>query len=88
MKIVTTAALMFVSSFFLASQSQAEEHYVYKDPQSRLVISNKQPPEGSKILRKLDLPEFRDAQMQQVPTAGTRSSGQMEASTKPDQKNK
>ena len=66
MKITTTAALIFASLFFLTTHGQAEEHYIYKDPQGGLVISNQKPPAGSTILRKLDLPEFREAQMQQV----------------------
>ena len=66
MKITTIAALIFASLFFLTAHGQAEEHYIYKDPQGGLVISNQKPPAGSTILRKLDLPEFRETQMQQV----------------------
>ena len=60
MKIITTTALIFPSLFFLAILGQAEEHYIYKDPQAGLVLSNQKPPAGSTILRKLDLPEFRE----------------------------
>ena len=87
MKITTTAALIFASLFFLTTHGQAEEHYIYKDPQGRLVISNQKPPAGSTILRKLDLPEFREAQMQQVQeSSSTRSTGKLEGSPKQDQK--
>jgi hypothetical protein len=87
LKILTTAALIFVSSFFLAVLGHAEEHYIYKNAQGNLVISNKQPPAGSDILRKLDLPEYRDVQMQQVQESGsTRSTGKLEGSLKQDQK--
>ena len=51
-------ALIFASLFFLSTHGQAEEHYIYKDPQGGLVISNQKPPAGSTILRKLDLPNF------------------------------
>jgi hypothetical protein len=71
----------------LATQVQAEHHYIYKDTQGKLVISNKQPPPGSNVLRKLDLPEYRDTQMQQVQeNADMRSTGKLEASPKQDQK--
>ena len=88
MKIITTAALIFASLFFLTAHAQAEEHYIYKDPQGGLVISNQKPPAGSTVLRKLDLPEFREAQMQQVQesSSNTRSIGKLEASPKQDQK--
>ena len=63
MKIITTAALIFTFLFFLAAYSQSEDHYIYKDAQGKLVISNQQPPAGSNVLRKFDLPEFREAQI-------------------------
>ena len=86
MKITTTAALICASLFFLTTHGQAEEHYIYKDPQGGLVISNQKPPAGSTILRKLDLPEFRDSQIQQVLESSTRSTGKLEDSPKQDQK--
>lgn len=87
MKITTTAALMLTFLFFLAAYSQSEEHYIYKDSQGKLVISNQQPPVGSNVLRKFDLPEFRDAPMQQVhEISSIRSPGKLESSPKPDQK--
>lgn len=86
MKILTTAALIFVS-LFLAALGQAEDHYIYKDAHGKLVISNQQPPAGSNVLRKLDLPEYRDVQMQQVQESGSaRSTGKLKASLKQDQK--
>jgi hypothetical protein len=48
-KITTTLALLFPFLFPLAAQVQAEDHYIYKDAQGKLVISNKEPPPGSKI---------------------------------------
>ena len=86
-KITTTAALIFAFLFHLAGQGQAEEHFIYKDAQGRLVISNQQPPHGSHVLRKLDLPEFREAQMQQVQESGSmRPTGKLESGPKQDQK--
>lgn len=88
MKITTAAALIFTSFFFLATHGQAEEHYIYKDAQGRLVISNQQPPAGSNILRILDPPEFREAQMQQVQesSSNTRSIDKLEAAPRQDRR--
>ena len=88
MKITTTAALIFTLLFFLAAYSQSEDHYIYKDAQGKLVISNQQPPAGSNILRKLDLPEFRETQIQPVQeiSSSMRTTGNLESSAKPAQK--
>ena len=87
MKIITTTALIFASLFFLTTHGQAEEHYIYKDPQGGLVLSNQKPPAGSTILRKLDLPEFREAQMQEVQDSNSaRSTGKLDAPPKQEQK--
>jgi hypothetical protein len=46
----------------VVSPGQAEEYYVYQTPNGALVISNKQPPPGSKIKKQLNLPEDEQAQ--------------------------
>ena len=80
---ITTTVLIIAFLFFLTAQGQAEEHYIYKDAQGRLVISNQQPPPGSTVLRKFDLPEFRGPQMQQVQQSdSTRLTGTLEGSPK------
>lgn len=82
-----TAALTFAILFFLAGHGQAEEHFIYKDGQGRLVISNQQPHPGSHVLRKLDLPEFREAQMQQIhESSSMRPTGKFESLPKQEQK--
>ena len=87
MKITTTVAVLFALLFLLAAHGQAEEHYIYKDAQGKLVISNKQPPPGSNVLRKIDLPEYRDSQVQQVQESGSaRSTGKLEGSSKQELK--
>ena len=87
MKITTTVALIFAALFSLAAYGQAEEHYIYKDAQGKLVISNKPPPPGSKLIRKLDLPDYRDSQGQQVHESGSaRSTENLDGSSKQDQK--
>ena len=79
-----TTALIFASLFFLPTHGQAEELYIYKDPQRGLVLSNQKPPAGSTILRKLDLPEFREAQIQQVQESSI--TRKLEAPPRQDQK--
>ena len=37
----------------VAAQSQAEDYYFYKGPKGELVISNKEPPPGSTIIKQL-----------------------------------
>jgi hypothetical protein len=83
----TTAAMIFALLFLLSEYGQSEDHYIYKDAQGKLVLSNKQPPPGSNILRKLDLPEFRDTQVQQAQeSSGARSTGKLEGSSKQELK--
>ena len=36
---------------------EAEDYYIYQAPNGELVISNKQPPPGSKIIKQQNLPE-------------------------------
>jgi hypothetical protein len=48
--------------FAVVPPSQAEDYYVYKTPNGALVISNKEPPPGSKIIKQLNLPEDPQAQ--------------------------
>ena len=88
MKTVTTIGLVFCFSLFLglalAPQGQAEEHYIYKDPHGNLVISNQRPPAGSNVLRKIDLPEATDPQVQQSQEhSDTQLNGSSEDPAKP-----
>jgi hypothetical protein len=69
MKIIATLALTFIIlGLALATPTQAEEHYIYRNAAGQLVISNKPPPAESEVLRKLELNdgkqpgEDRDAQ--------------------------
>ena len=49
--------LAFCFALFLGlaviTQGQAEDYYIYHDPDGKLVISNKEPPPGSKIIKQL-----------------------------------
>jgi hypothetical protein len=48
-------ALSFALFFGLAvvTPVQADDYYIYHDPDGKLVISNKEPPPGSKIIKRL-----------------------------------
>ena len=73
---------------FVPTQAAAGEYYIYRDSNGGLVISNKQPPKGSKIMRQQTLPDVADGQK---PTAqerdDMRSNGQIQGSPNPS-KNK
>lgn len=56
---------------------QTEDYYIYHDPDGKLVISNKKPPLGSKIIRQRELPEFSETQ------SGKRPSGPAEVPARP-----
>jgi hypothetical protein len=63
-----------------AAHGLAEEYYTYHDPDGKLVISNKKPPPGSKIIKKQDLPDLADnesttAQNSKAPSAGASEKG-------------
>ena len=92
MKNVTTIGLLFGFSLFLglglATRGQAEEFYAYKDPHGNLVISNKLPPTGSIVLKRYELPQATDPQVQQPHEgADTLLNGRSEDPPKPS-KNK
>jgi hypothetical protein len=87
-KTFTTFRLGFCFSLFLSlaltTQGRAEEHYIYQNPHGKLVISNQPPPPGSNVLRKLDLPEPNDPQVQQPrERPDTLLNGPSEGSAKP-----
>ena len=75
--------LAFCLSLFLglAAVGQAEDYYMYHDPGGKLVISNKKPPPGSKIIKQL--PGVRDSETPQSQQPKTQPNGQMEGSPKP-----
>jgi hypothetical protein len=58
--------LAFCFAFFLGlavvPQGQTEDYYIYQGPNGELVITNKQPPPGSKIIKQQNLPEVPQAQ--------------------------
>jgi hypothetical protein len=87
-KTITKFGLVFGLFVFLglalAAQGRAEEFYTYRDPHGNLVISNKPPPPGSKILKRQNLHEATDAE----PAEGgdAQPNGRPEGSAKPSKK--
>jgi hypothetical protein len=71
----------------LATQGQAEEYYTYRDPDGKLIISNKPPPAGSKIIKQQNLPEVADSQIQDTKESeDVRLNGNSKGSAKPPTK--
>jgi hypothetical protein len=66
--------LAFCCALFLglavATQGRADEHYIYQDPDGNLVISNKEPPPGSKIIKQQTLPGLTDSEVPQAQEPG------------------
>jgi hypothetical protein len=82
--------LAFCFALFLGltavTQGRAEDYYIYHGPNGELVISNKQPPPGSKIIKQL--PGVTDTEVPQAQDPGkTQSNVHTEGSPKPS-KNK
>ena len=76
----------FLLGLAVATQGRAEDYYIYQTPKGELVISNKQPPPGSKIIRQLPGETDREVSQAQEP-AKPQPNVQTEASPKPS-KNK
>jgi hypothetical protein len=79
--------LNFASCFALflglAAVGEAEDYYIYYDPEGKVVISNKKPPPESKIIRQL--PGVTDSDTPQSQQPKTQPNGQMEGSPKSSQ---
>ena len=83
MKSIDATLIALFVGFAVVTQGQAEDYYIYQGPNGELVISNKQPPPGSKIIKQQNLPEASQAQEPGKP----QPNGQTEGSPKPS-KNK
>jgi hypothetical protein len=78
--------LAFCFALFLGlaavTPGQAEDYYIYQTPNGGLVISNKEPPPGSKIIKQL--PWGTDNEVQQgQPANKPQPNAQTEGSPKP-----
>jgi len=66
MKITAARTILLGFCFYLltgliGTRGSAGEYYIYRDSNGGLVISNKQPPPGSKIVRQQTLPDLAES---------------------------
>jgi hypothetical protein len=73
--------LLFFLALAVAAQSQAEDYYFYKGPKGELIISNREPPPGSEIIKRLPGATDKEAPQDQEP--GKTPTAQPESSPKP-----
>jgi len=59
---------------------QAEDYYIYQTPNGALVISNKQPPPGSKIIKQLNLPADPQAEEPRKTQPNVQTEGSLKSS--------
>ena len=84
MKSIDATLVALFLGLAVVTQSQAEDYYIYQAPNGELVISNKQPPPGSKIIKQL--PGVTDREVPQAQAQEPRKTppnGQTEDSLKP-----
>jgi hypothetical protein len=71
--------LAFCFALFLGlaviTQGQAEDYYIYETPNGELVISNKERPPGSKIIKQQNLPGASQAQEPGKPQPNVQTEG-------------
>jgi hypothetical protein len=75
-------AVYFALGLAVVTQGRAEDYYIYHDPYGKLVISNKEPPSGSKIIKQFPGVTDTHVPLAQEPDR-TRSNDQPEGSPKP-----
>jgi hypothetical protein len=63
-KIIEATLIALSVGFALVTEGQAEDYYFYEGPKGELVISNKEPPPGSKIIKQL--PGVTDTEVPQA----------------------
>jgi hypothetical protein len=80
------ALISLFLSLAAVTQGQAEEYYLYQTPTGALVISNKEPPPGSKIIKQHSWPDATDSKVLQAQAqepGKTPPTAQAEGSPKP-----
>ena len=65
MKLASCLALIL--GLGVVTEGHTEEYYIYQTPNGALVISNKQPPPGSKIIREHSWPDEKEVAQAQEP---------------------
>jgi hypothetical protein len=79
------AALFFlILGLARVTPGQAGQYYVYQTPNGALVISNKEPPPDSKVIKQFGWSDATDNELpQSQPPSNPRPNGQAESSPKP-----
>jgi hypothetical protein len=79
-----TALISLFLGFTMINQAKAEDYYIYQTPKGELVISNQEPPLGSKIIKRISFPDTTDNEVQQSQQPNNpQPNGQTESSPKP-----
>jgi hypothetical protein len=78
------ALISLVVGIAVVTPSQADQYYIYQTPNGVVVISNKEPPPGSKILKQFGWSDATDSEVpQSQPPNNPKPNGQAEGSAKP-----
>ena len=67
----------------VVTQGQADDYYFYEGPKGELVISNKEPPPGAKIIKRVPGAADRETPQSQEPDRSQSTVKQTERSPKP-----
>ena len=67
----------------VVTQGLAEDYYFYEGPKGELVISNKEPPPGTKIIKRVSSAADRETSQSQEPDRSQPTVKQTERSPKP-----
>jgi hypothetical protein len=54
------ALISLLLGFTMVTQGRAEDYYIYQTPNGAVVITNKEPPPGSKITKRISFPDATD----------------------------
>jgi hypothetical protein len=62
-----TALISVFPGLAVVTPSQADQYYVYQTPNGGLVITNKEPPPGSKVIKQFGWTDATDSEVPQNP---------------------
>jgi hypothetical protein len=64
-KNIIASTLISLLGLVVVTEAQAEDYYIYRDPDGKLLISKKEPPSGSKIIKRHSWTEGADSEVPQ-----------------------
>jgi hypothetical protein len=83
-KSIEVTLIALFAGLAVVTQGQAEDYYFYEGPKGELVISNKEPPPGSKIIKRLPGVTDKETPQAQAQEPGkSQPNVQTEATPKP-----